>query len=55
MERRIDLILEKQFSMGEKSALRQTMLWIAQLGSFLARKGDGRPGVKTLWRGFFKV
>lgn len=24
---------------------------IAQLGGFLGRKGDGEPGVKTLWRG----
>lgn len=25
--------------------------WIAQLGGFLARKNDGPPGTKTLWRG----
>jgi Transposase DNA-binding/Transposase Tn5 dimerisation domain len=25
--------------------------WIARLGGFLARKGDGAPGVKVLWRG----
>ena len=24
---------------------------MAQLGGFLARKGDGEPGLKTLWRG----
>ena len=35
--------------------LRQAMLWIAQLGGFLARKGDGEPGVKTLWRGYTKL
>ncbi len=23
---------------------------IATLGGFLARKGDGEPGVKTIWR-----
>jgi hypothetical protein len=28
---------------------------IAQLGSFLARKGDGEPGAKTIWRGLDKV
>jgi hypothetical protein len=27
------------------------MRWIAQLGGFLARSGDGEPGLKTLWRG----
>jgi hypothetical protein len=26
--------------------------WIAQLGGFLGRKGDGAPGVTVLWRGF---
>jgi hypothetical protein len=25
---------------------------VARLGGFLARKGDGEPGVKTVWRGF---
>jgi hypothetical protein len=28
---------------------------IAQLGGFLARKGDGEPGAKTIWRGLDKV
>ena len=23
-----------------------------ELGGFLGRKGDGDPGVKTLWRGY---
>jgi hypothetical protein len=32
--------------------LRQAVHWIAQLGGFLARAGDGEPGVKTLWQGF---
>lgn len=35
--------------------LRQAMIWVAQLGGFLARKGDGHPGVKTLWRGYSKL
>jgi hypothetical protein len=25
---------------------------LAQLGGFLARKGDGEPGVKNVWRGY---
>jgi hypothetical protein len=32
--------------------LKEAVLLIAQLGGFLARKGDGDPGVKVLWRGF---
>ncbi|WP_017323921.1 IS4 family transposase [Synechococcus sp. PCC 7336] len=35
--------------------LQQAMLWIARLGGFLARKGDGNPGLKTLWRGLTKL
>jgi hypothetical protein len=32
--------------------LRQAIRWIAQLGGFLGRKGDGEPGPTTLWRGW---
>ena len=35
--------------------LQQAMIWIARLGGFLNRKGDGHPGVKTLWRGYTKL
>ncbi|NET62197.1 MAG: IS4 family transposase [Symploca sp. SIO2E6] len=35
--------------------LRACVGWIAQLGGFLARKGDGEPGVKTLWRGLRRL
>jgi hypothetical protein len=31
--------------------LRQAVLWIGRLGGHLNRKGDGMPGVRTLWRG----
>ena len=31
------------------------MVWIARLGGFLARKSDGDPGIKTLWRGYTKL
>jgi hypothetical protein len=32
-------------------SLRQAVRWIAQLGGFLARSGDGEPGPIVLWRG----
>jgi hypothetical protein len=32
--------------------LRQVILWIGRLGGHLGRKGDGLPGIRTLWRGF---
>ena len=28
---------------------------MATLGGFLARKGDGEPGVKTIWLGLQRV
>jgi hypothetical protein len=33
-------------------SLAEAVLWIAKLGGFLARKGDGAPGPHVLWRGF---
>ena len=32
-------------------SLREAVRMLARLGGFLARKGDGEPGVKTIWRG----
>jgi hypothetical protein len=36
---------------AEVPRVKQVVWWIARLGGFLARKGDGAPGVKVLWRG----
>jgi len=35
--------------------LRDVVLWTAKLGGFIARKGDGEPGVKVLWRGLMRL
>jgi hypothetical protein len=35
--------------------LQQVTRWLAQLGGFLGRKGDGEPGVKVLWRGWTRL
>jgi hypothetical protein len=32
-------------------SLKEATHWIAPLGGFLGRKGDGDPGVTTVWRG----
>ena len=40
---------------SQPPTLREAMRWMAQLGGFLARKGDGEPGVKTLWRGLRRL
>ncbi|WP_242028585.1 IS4 family transposase [Pseudanabaena sp. FACHB-2040] len=39
----------------EAPTLGQSIEWIAQLGGYLNRKGDGNPGVKTLWRGLQRL
>jgi len=36
------------------TALKMTRL-LASLGGFLGRKGDGNPGVKTIWQGYNKL
>ncbi len=33
----------------------QVVIWIAQLGGFLNRKGDGHPGVTVVWRGWQRL
>jgi Transposase DNA-binding/Transposase Tn5 dimerisation domain len=40
---------------AEPPDLHTVVRWIAQLGGFLARKGDGEPGVQTLWRGLRRL
>jgi Transposase DNA-binding/Transposase Tn5 dimerisation domain len=35
--------------------LREAVRMIASLGGFLGRKGDGEPGVKTIWRGLRRL
>jgi hypothetical protein len=35
--------------------IREAVRWIAQLGGFLGRKGDGEPGTITLWKGWKRL
>lgn len=35
--------------------VKEAVLWIAKLGGFLARKGDGHPGPMCLWRGLRRL
>ncbi len=39
----------------EPPTLRQAVRWIARLGGFMGRKGDGEPGVIVLWRGLRRL
>ena len=36
-------------------SIREVIRQVAMLGGFLGRKGDGEPGVKTLWLGFQRI
>jgi hypothetical protein len=39
----------------EMPTVRQAVRWIAQLGGFLGRKGDGEPGPTVIWRGWQRL
>ncbi len=36
-------------------SLRQAVRWIAQLGGFQGRRGDGEPGITVMWQGFQRL
>lgn len=38
----------------KEPTLEQSIIWIARLGGFLARKGDEKPGITHIWRGLKK-
>lgn len=40
---------------AQPPTIHQVVRWIAQLGGFLGRKGDGEPGPIVLWRGLQKL
>lgn len=40
---------------AEPPTLRQAIRWIAKFGGFLGRKGDGEPGIKSLWQGLQRL
>lgn len=48
-------VLNKKRPPKEVPTLNQALRLIAQLGGFLGRKGDGEPGVKTIWEGLQRV
>jgi len=48
-------ILAKKPIPKKAPAVREVVRQIAMLGGFLGRKGDGEPGVKTLWLGMQRL
>jgi len=41
--------------LGSRPSVRAVLRAVARLGGFLARKGDGEPGWRTLWRGMYDL
>lgn len=40
---------------SEVPTIREMVVWVARLGGFMARKGDGEPGIITVWRGWTRL
>ena len=53
-EIRVSYLLTKKVK-PDKPKVNEVLRLIARLGGFLGRKGDGEPGVKTIWEGLAKV
>jgi hypothetical protein len=48
-------LLTKTKPPNKPPGINEVLRLIATLGGFLARKGDGEPGVKTIWQGLQRV
>ncbi len=48
-------ILNRKEPPAMPPSLNEVVRLVARLGGFLARKGDGEPGVKTIWHGLQRV
>ena len=54
-EWRAAYILNKKPLPEKPPTLNEVVRLVARLGGFLARKGDGEPGVKTIWLGMQRI
>lgn len=54
-EIRAAYLLTKQRKPATPPTLNEVIRQIAKVGGFLGRKGDGEPGVKTIWQGLQDV
>ena len=48
-------ILNKQKLPCKPPTLKEVVRLVARLGGFLARTGEGEPGVKTIWLGLQRI
>lgn len=49
------LLAMSRMKQASEPTLREAVRFIAMLGGFQGRKGDGDPGVKTIWRGWRRL
>ncbi len=54
-EWRAAFILNRKKPPKRSPRLNEVVRLVAMLGGFLARKGDGEPGVRTIWQGLQRV
>jgi hypothetical protein len=46
---------QRRIPLQQPSTLSQSVLWIAKLDGFFARRGNGFRDVKTVWRGLSRI
>lgn len=51
----IEILKKRNKSAHEKIDIALAIKWVARLGGHLNRKGDGVPGIETLWKGFSRL
>ncbi|MEL4897598.1 IS4 family transposase [Crocosphaera sp. Alani8] len=49
------VITKKKEFPSEIPTIYECVRWIGRLGGFMCRKGDGEPGVQTLWKGWQRL
>lgn len=50
-ESQLECLRSKRPEIGSRPTAREALRAVAKLGGFLARKSDGEPGWRTIWRG----
>ncbi len=51
----VPLFIKRVRHLKSRPQGREAVRMIASLGGFLGRKGDGEPGVKTIWLGLRRL
>jgi hypothetical protein len=54
-EAEVEVLRRWLHHVGQRFTVRDFVRGVARLGGFLGRKGDGLPGVRSLWRGYQRL